>query len=499
MHKLARPDRPIFCGNFEYEAQERDVVRLFETFGPVDKIEMKEGFAFVYMRHVCDGEAAVAALHGWEWGVQRRRLKVEWGKRHDWEYRSRCSGSPPSHKLFVINFDPSRTGEQELWRYFSPFGRVTRVQMVRNFAFVVFADLRDAVAAQQRTNGAILEGRTLNVEFSASGEGGGGGGGGAAANTAAAVGLPPLPGSPAAAATTFSPGRAGGGYGYSLGPANAYGGGGGYDGGVADRALLIDRWYCPPPPPPLGLRLRSPMPAAGISHRRQDRLDRRPGAAGATAAAATAGDDSGRHDLEDGEYRRRSRSRSSSTSSRSSSSSSGGGNPRRRQRRRRQRGGRRVRNRRERERASRRSRSRSRSRTGGGSGDGDDEADDVGADQRDKRRSRSGGRKSSSRSCSRSRSRRSGTASAGSRSRSDERCSNSPPRRRGRGRSPTSHSTRHRSASPSRRRGSSSRRRGGSRSRRGAERGHGRRNSKSRSRREGRHRDDFLQGRDQKR
>jgi len=35
--------RQIFIGNFEYEAQERDIVRLFERYGHVDKIDMKSG------------------------------------------------------------------------------------------------------------------------------------------------------------------------------------------------------------------------------------------------------------------------------------------------------------------------------------------------------------------------------------------------------------------------------------------------------------------------
>lgn len=37
------PQQQIFIGNFEYEAQERDIVRLFERYGPVEKIDMKSG------------------------------------------------------------------------------------------------------------------------------------------------------------------------------------------------------------------------------------------------------------------------------------------------------------------------------------------------------------------------------------------------------------------------------------------------------------------------
>lgn len=41
--KTTTPSKQIFIGNFEYEAQERDIVRLFERYGPVEKIDMKSG------------------------------------------------------------------------------------------------------------------------------------------------------------------------------------------------------------------------------------------------------------------------------------------------------------------------------------------------------------------------------------------------------------------------------------------------------------------------
>ena len=40
-----RPDRPVFCGNFEYDASVREVERLFERYGPLDRVEMKTGEA----------------------------------------------------------------------------------------------------------------------------------------------------------------------------------------------------------------------------------------------------------------------------------------------------------------------------------------------------------------------------------------------------------------------------------------------------------------------
>ena len=38
-------DRPVFCGNFEYDANVREIERLFERYGRLDRVEMKTGMA----------------------------------------------------------------------------------------------------------------------------------------------------------------------------------------------------------------------------------------------------------------------------------------------------------------------------------------------------------------------------------------------------------------------------------------------------------------------
>mmetsp|Transcript_36761 Transcript_36761/g.103717 ORF Transcript_36761/g.103717 Transcript_36761/m.103717 type:complete len:104 (+) Transcript_36761:183-494(+) len=38
-----KPDRPIFCGNFEYDARQDEIERLFEKFGPLERVDMKTG------------------------------------------------------------------------------------------------------------------------------------------------------------------------------------------------------------------------------------------------------------------------------------------------------------------------------------------------------------------------------------------------------------------------------------------------------------------------
>ncbi|GKV05026.1 hypothetical protein SLEP1_g17081 [Rubroshorea leprosula] len=35
--------RPIFCGNFEYDARQSDLERLFRRYGRVERVDMKSG------------------------------------------------------------------------------------------------------------------------------------------------------------------------------------------------------------------------------------------------------------------------------------------------------------------------------------------------------------------------------------------------------------------------------------------------------------------------
>lgn len=35
--------KPVFCGNFEYDARESDLERLFRKYGKVERVDMKAG------------------------------------------------------------------------------------------------------------------------------------------------------------------------------------------------------------------------------------------------------------------------------------------------------------------------------------------------------------------------------------------------------------------------------------------------------------------------
>ncbi|CAI5463548.1 unnamed protein product [Closterium sp. Yama58-4] len=161
--------RAVYCGNFEYEARQSEIERLFDRYGRISRVDMKTGFAFVYMDDERDGDDAIRALDGMEFGRQRRRLRVEWArgegpvKQREVERRN----SRPSKTLFVVNFDPINTRTRDLERHFEPYGKLVRVQIRKNFAFVQYETIEEAEKAVKETDGSSVDGRQITVEFAA--------------------------------------------------------------------------------------------------------------------------------------------------------------------------------------------------------------------------------------------------------------------------------------------------------------------------------------------
>ncbi|GLT74359.1 hypothetical protein SLA2020_461630 [Shorea laevis] len=165
--------RPIFCGNFEYDARQSDLERLFRRHGRVERVDMKSGFAFVYMEDERDAEDAIRALDRTEFGRKGRRLRVEWTKHERGGIRRPSGGSSrrssvntrPSKTLFVINFDPYHTRTKDLERHFEPYGKIVSVRIRRNFAFVQYDSQEDATRALDATNMSKLTDRVISVEY----------------------------------------------------------------------------------------------------------------------------------------------------------------------------------------------------------------------------------------------------------------------------------------------------------------------------------------------
>ncbi|EXC15932.1 Arginine/serine-rich-splicing factor RSP40 [Morus notabilis] len=162
--------RPIFCGNFEYDARQSDLERLFGRYGKVDRVDMKSGFAFIYMEDDRDAEDAIRALDRREFGRKGRRLRVEWTKqergiRRPGGSKKSSANNRPSKTLFVINFDPYHTRTKDLERHFDQYGKIVSVRIRRNFAFVQYESQEDATKALEATNMSKLMDRVISVEY----------------------------------------------------------------------------------------------------------------------------------------------------------------------------------------------------------------------------------------------------------------------------------------------------------------------------------------------
>eukprot|EP00249_Psilotum_nudum_P012579 c23864_g1_i1 orf=1438-2013(+) len=120
-----------------------------------------------------DAEDAIRALHDSEFGRQRRRLCVEWAKQVDGTMRRREESrrSPtnlkPAKTLFVINFDPMNTRVRDLEHHFEPYGKLVRVHIRKNFAFVQYETQEEATKALECTNMSKVLDRVISVEYAA--------------------------------------------------------------------------------------------------------------------------------------------------------------------------------------------------------------------------------------------------------------------------------------------------------------------------------------------
>ena len=76
--------RPIYC-NFGFDARAEDVRAAFAAHGAVERVDIKQRYAFVFMETQEGAEAAVQKLHETEFGPdgpdgRRRRLVVNFAR-----------------------------------------------------------------------------------------------------------------------------------------------------------------------------------------------------------------------------------------------------------------------------------------------------------------------------------------------------------------------------------------------------------------------------------
>ncbi|XP_062209615.1 serine/arginine-rich splicing factor RS31-like isoform X2 [Phragmites australis] len=160
--------RPVFCGNFDFDTRQYDLERLFSKYGPIRRIDMKSGYAFIYFEDERDAEDAIRRLDNVAFGYNRRRLSVEWSRQVEPVPRSRdrpTGDVKPTRTLFVINFDPIRTKDRDIERHFEPYGKITNIRIRRNFAFVKYETQEEATTAVKNTDKSTILDRVVTVEY----------------------------------------------------------------------------------------------------------------------------------------------------------------------------------------------------------------------------------------------------------------------------------------------------------------------------------------------
>lgn len=71
----------------------------------------------------------------------------------------------PSDTLFVVNFHENTTKKEDLELLFEPYGKLLRIDLKRNYAFVQYASIAEATRAKEATNGGKLDQSVLTVEY----------------------------------------------------------------------------------------------------------------------------------------------------------------------------------------------------------------------------------------------------------------------------------------------------------------------------------------------
>lgn len=71
----------------------------------------------------------------------------------------------PSETLFVVNFHEDTTKREDLQMLFEPFGKLLRIDMKRNYAFVQFETVEQATMAKEATDGGKLDQSKITVEY----------------------------------------------------------------------------------------------------------------------------------------------------------------------------------------------------------------------------------------------------------------------------------------------------------------------------------------------
>jgi RNA recognition motif-containing protein len=163
----------LFIANLERDDTEQDLVDCFAKYGKIVRLEKKNQYAFVWLENDEITSRALAECNNTYLHRRSRRKMVVEMARQDGSVRKRendradSAHYKPNETLFVANFDADRTRDDDLRSLFTRYGPIVRANIPRgkNFGFVQFEQLPDAVDAKNAMNNAQWLGRTLSVEY----------------------------------------------------------------------------------------------------------------------------------------------------------------------------------------------------------------------------------------------------------------------------------------------------------------------------------------------
>eukprot|EP01083_Nonionella_stella_P052749 139841_1 len=173
-----RNPRKVYVSNISRDTRERDLGRLFEEVGRIERLQFKNRFAFIEFERSRGCEDAVHKFDGMYFMGRRLRVEPYCYRGGDRKYRS--DNYSNDYRVYITNLDSMTS-----WQDLKDFGRTAGksvtfadVRVIRNDDYsqrknelegiIEYSDLRDFENALKELDGARLNGVRVKVYSCAS-------------------------------------------------------------------------------------------------------------------------------------------------------------------------------------------------------------------------------------------------------------------------------------------------------------------------------------------
>jgi RNA-binding protein 15 len=152
-------NRTLFVGNVDHELTPADIKRIFERFGIVEEVKLKQsaletGNPYAFVRFFNLNQAHVAKMEMTGKFVGRVRSKIGYGR------------IIPTNCAWVGGIGPWLT-KQELQQKFSKFGKIARFVWPReaDYAYILYDNVQNATDAVQHMRGFMFDGTNVRLRM----------------------------------------------------------------------------------------------------------------------------------------------------------------------------------------------------------------------------------------------------------------------------------------------------------------------------------------------